>query len=67
MVDQDNREPIAAAITISFFCLGQAINWLGDPQHVQLVKDWLAILSFVVSIAVGIKTLLHKFNKRKQP
>lgn len=66
MVDHSDREPIAAAVTISAFCFGQALQWLGDPQHLQLIKDVLSILSFAISIAVGIKTLQHKFNKRKQ-
>lgn len=66
MVDQHNREPLAAVMTISFFSLGHAFQWLGEPDNLQLIKDVLSIISFIVSITVGIKTLQHKFNKRKQ-
>lgn len=65
MIDQHNREPISAAITISFFWLGHAFQWIVEPENLQFIKDILSIVSFVISIAVGIKTLQHKYNKRK--
>lgn len=65
MVDQNNREPAAAAATIAFFSLGHIFQWFGEPHNLQLIKDVLSIISFSVSIVVGIKTLQHKFNKRK--
>lgn len=64
MIDHSNRQPHEAAITMAFFAFGQLLQWLGEPQNMTVVKDSLSIISFSVSIVVGIRSLMKKQRKQ---
>lgn len=65
MIDTSPRQPHTAIATASFFFLGQFIQWFGDPNNLQYVKDFLSIISFMISIIVGLRSLIKKSQKRK--
>jgi putative Mn2+ efflux pump MntP len=65
MIDNNNREPYNAVIAGSFFIFGQIIQWFGDPNNLQYIKDFLSIISFVISIIVGLRSLIKKSKRRK--
>lgn len=64
MLESSNKHPHEAVITASFFALGQLLQWFDNPDHMQMAKDVLSIISFSISIVVGIRSLMKKSRKQ---
>lgn len=64
MIDQNNRHPHEAVITAAFFAFGHIFQWLGEPTNMAILKDSLSIVSFSISIIVGIRSLMKKQKKQ---
>jgi hypothetical protein len=63
MIDGSQRQPQGAAISFSFFAIGQVFQWLSEPTVVQALKDYLSIISFLISITVGLISLAATIRK----
>lgn len=63
MIDTHNREPHTAAVTLGFFGVGQFFKLLGIENTVQDINSVLSTISFLVSITVGMITIVKTFKK----
>lgn len=59
-IDSNQNEPITAATTFAFFGIGQL---LGSVETLKEINTVLSTLSFVVSIIVGIVTLVKAYQR----
>lgn len=66
MIDAHNREPQHAVATMMFYGAGQFFKWLGVGGSVQDINTVLSTISFLVSITVGIITIVKTLQKWRQ-
>lgn len=63
MIGDYNREPQHAVATMTFFGVGQFFKWLGVGATVQDINTVLSTISFLVSITVGMITIVKTIQK----
>lgn len=66
MIDQAQREPQQVATTFAFFGAGQLFSFLGDEVAMHNLNQILSTLSFLVSISVGVITIVKHLQKAKK-
>lgn len=66
MIDQAHREPHQVATTFAFFGVGQLFNFIGDEIAMHNLNTFLSTLSFLVSITVGVITIVKQLRKGKK-
>ena len=54
------------ATTFAFFGVGQLFNLLGDEIAMHNLNTFLSTLSFLVSITVGVITIVKQLRKGKK-
>lgn len=65
MIDSVNREPYTAAATFAFFGIGNIFHWLGQADVLHSINTVLSTVSFLVSISVGLTTLVKHYKRNK--
>jgi hypothetical protein len=65
MIDTSNREPYTAATTFAFFGIGNIFQWLGQSDILHNLNTVLSTVSFLVSISVGVTTLVKHYRRNK--
>lgn len=65
MIDTSNREPYTTAATFAFFGIGNIFKWLGQSDVLHNFNTVLATISFLVSISVGITTLVKHYKRQR--
>jgi hypothetical protein len=65
MIDTSNREPYTAAATFAFFGIGNIFQWLGQSDILHNLNTVLSTVSFLVSISVGVTTLVKHYRRNK--
>lgn len=66
MIDLTNREPYAAAATFAFFGIGNIFNWISHSDVLHNLNTVLSTVSFLVSISVGVTTLVKHYKRNKR-
>lgn len=62
----DNTDPEKAVATFGFFGIGKILHWLGDAGNLSEVNTFLSTISFLISITIGVTTLVRLYKRWKK-